>query len=189
MLTRKVEFIKILNLSRPGVRRSFVFVELLHLANYQIHRTSEFIEISNSSKSRIHGNLKFIEFLTGSRSSPSRSSKPHKPLRGARLFKMADSTEYQAKLRHSLLDLARRLQCGGNADTVDFAIFRLQQINRHLVQSDRFNEVVHCISAVTVLLESVEEFGTNHGPHACNLCRAVSQEDRNSIFHKSSFHI
>ena len=91
---------------------------------------------------------------------------------------MADAAEYQARLyRHSLLDLARKLQCGGNADTADFAIFRLQQINRHLVQSDRFNEVVHCISAVTVLLESVEEFGTNHGPHACNLCRAVPQED------------
>ena len=69
----------------------------------------------------------------------------------------------------SLLDLARRLQSGGNADTVDFAIFRLQQINRHLLQSDRFNEVVHCISAVTVLLESVEEFGTNHGPHATSV--------------------
>ena len=61
----------------------------------------------------------------------------------------------QARLRHSLLDLARRLQSGGNADTVGFAIFRLQQINRHLVQSDRFNEVVHCISAVTVLLRPV----------------------------------
>ena len=71
---------------------------------------------------------------------------------------MADSAEYQAK------------QSGGNnADTVAFAIFRLQQINCHLVQSDRFNEVVHCISAVTVLLESAEEFGTNHGPHATSL--------------------
>ena len=106
---------------------------------------------------------------SNSRSSPSRPSKPHKPLRGARLFKMADAAEYQARLRHSLLDLARRLQSGGNADTVDFAIFRLQQINRLLVQSDRFNEVVHCISAVTVLLESVEEFGTNHGPHATSV--------------------
>ena len=115
MLISKVEFIKILNLSRPGVRRSFVFVEPLHLANYQIHRTSEFIEISNSSKSRIHGNLKFIEFLIGSRSSPSRSSKPHKRLPVARHFKMADPAEYQARLRHSLLDLARRLQSGGNA--------------------------------------------------------------------------
>ena len=74
MLISKVEFIKILNLSRPGVRRSFIFVEPLHLANYQISRTSEFIELLNSSKSRIHGNLKFIEFFTGSRSSPSRSS-------------------------------------------------------------------------------------------------------------------
>ena len=52
---------------------------------------------------------------------------------------------------------------------MDFAILRLQQMNRHLVQSDRFNEVVHCMSAVTVLLESVEEFGTNHGPHATSV--------------------
>ena len=52
------------------------------------------------------------------------------------------AAEYQARLKHSLLDLARRLQYGGNADTLDFAIFGLQQINRHLVQSDRFNEVV-----------------------------------------------
>ena len=79
------------------------------------------------------------------------------------------AVKYQARLRHSLLDLARRLQSGGNADTVNFAIFRLQQINHHLVQSDRFNEVVHCISAVTVLLESVEEFGTNHGPLATSV--------------------
>ena len=82
---------------------------------------------------------------------------------------MADAAEYQARLRHSLLDLARRLQSGGNADTVDFVIFRLQQINRHLVQSDRFNEVVHCLSDVTILLESVKEFGTNHGPHATSV--------------------
>ena len=53
-------------------------------------------------------------------------------------------------------------------------IFRLQQINRHLVQSHRFNEVVHCISAVTVLLESVEEFGTNHGPHATSVPSGAS---------------
>ena len=106
---------------------------------------------------------------SNSRSTLSRPSKPHKPLRGACLFKMADAAEYQARLRHSLLGLARRLQSGGNADTEDFAIFRLQQINRHLVQSDRFNEVVHCISAVTVLLESVEDFGTNQGPHATSL--------------------
>ena len=54
MLIRKVEFIKLLNLSKPGVRRSFIFVEPLHLANYQIHRTSEFIEISNSWKPQIY---------------------------------------------------------------------------------------------------------------------------------------
>ena len=95
-----------------------------------------------------------IKFLTGSRSSPSRSSKPHKPLRGARLFKMADAADNQA--RHFLLDLGRRLQSGGNADTVDFVIFRLQQINRHLVQSDRFNEVVHCISAEAYHLEAIK---------------------------------
>ena len=128
MLMRKVEFTKLLNSSKPGVRRSFIFVEPLHLANYQIHRTLEFMEPQISSNSRY---------------SPSRPSKPHKPLRGARLFRMADAAGYQARLRHSLLDLARRLQSGGNADTVDFAIFRLQQINRHLAQSDRFNEVMH----------------------------------------------
>ena len=54
MLIRKVEFIKLLNLSKPGVRRSFIFVERLHLANYQIRRTSEFIEISNSWKPQIY---------------------------------------------------------------------------------------------------------------------------------------
>ena len=54
MLIRKVEFIKLLNLSKPGVRRSFIFVEPLHLANYQIHRTAELIEISNSWKPQIY---------------------------------------------------------------------------------------------------------------------------------------
>ena len=58
MLIRKVEFIKQLNLSKPGVRRTFIFVErTIHLANYQIHRTSEFIEISNSWKPQIHRTL------------------------------------------------------------------------------------------------------------------------------------
>ena len=87
---------------------------------------------------------------------------------------MADEADYQPRLRQSLLDLARRLQSRGNADTVDFAILRLQQMNRHLVQSDRFNEVVHCMSAVTVLLESVQEFGTNHGPHATSVPSGVA---------------
>ena len=54
MLIRKVEFIKLLNLSKPRVRRNFIFVEPLHLANYQIHRTSELIEISNSWKPKIY---------------------------------------------------------------------------------------------------------------------------------------
>ena len=57
MLIRKVEFIKLLNLSKPGARGSSIFVEPLHLANYQIHRTSEFIEISNSWKPQIHQTL------------------------------------------------------------------------------------------------------------------------------------
>ena len=55
MLIRKVEFTKLLNSSKPGVRRSVIFVEPLHLANYQIHRTLEyswylkFIELSVQS--------------------------------------------------------------------------------------------------------------------------------------------
>ena len=41
MLIRKVEFIKLLTLSKPGVRRSFIFVE-------------PFIEIANSWKPQIY---------------------------------------------------------------------------------------------------------------------------------------
>ena len=53
-LIKKVEFIKLLNLLKPGVRRSSIFIEPLHLVNYQIHRTSEFIEISILWKPQIH---------------------------------------------------------------------------------------------------------------------------------------
>ena len=64
MLIRKVEFIKLLNLSKPGVRRSVIFVEPLHLANYQIHRTSEFIEIANSWKPQIYRILDRVQSFT-----------------------------------------------------------------------------------------------------------------------------
>ena len=64
MLIKKVEFIKLLNLSKPGVRRSFNFVEPLHLANYQIHRTSEFIaceqaHIWGHTRERQRANIKW----------------------------------------------------------------------------------------------------------------------------------
>ena len=129
MLIRKLEFIKLLNLSKPGVRRSFIFVEPLYLANYiyRIHGTSEFIEISNLWQAIIELSVQSFASIE--------ATQTRNPC--ARLFKMADAAKYQERLRHSLLDLARRLQSTENADTVDFAIFRLQQINRHLVQSDR----------------------------------------------------
>lgn len=69
---------------------------------------------------------------------------------------MADSVEYEERLRHSLLDLGRRLLNSGDPDTVDFVMFRLRQINRHLLQFERFSEVVRSISAVIVLFERVE---------------------------------
>ena len=130
MLIRKVEFIKLLNLSKPGVRRSFIFVELLHLANYQIHQTSEFIEILNSWKPQIHRILDRVSVRS-----------PTNPYEVLAFSKWRTQPNTRRVFKHSLLDLARRLQSGGNASTVDFAIFRFQQINCHLVQSDRFNEL------------------------------------------------
>ena len=67
---------------------------------------------------------------------------------------MADTVEFEERLRLSLLDLGRRLQNSADEDTVDFAMFRLRHINRHLLHSERYTEVVRSISAVIVLLES-----------------------------------
>ena len=44
-----------------------------------------------------------------------------------------DLTDFVARLRNSLLDLSRRLQCNASEDTLDFVRFRLQQILQHLV--------------------------------------------------------
>ena len=44
-----------------------------------------------------------------------------------------DLTDFFARLRNSLLDLSRRLQCNASEDTLDFVRFRLQQILQHLV--------------------------------------------------------
>ena len=78
---------------------------------------------------------------------------------------MADTVEYEERLRHSLLDLGRRLLNGGD---VDFVMFRLQQINRHLFYLERFSEIVQSISAVIVLLESVDESRANHNFDGCS---------------------
>ena len=67
---------------------------------------------------------------------------------------MADTVEFEERLRLSLLDLGRRLQNSADEDTVDFVMFRLRHINRHLLHSERYTEVVRSISAVIVLLES-----------------------------------
>ena len=40
---------------------------------------------------------------------------------------------YATRLRHALLDLARRLQCNPDDEVMDFIIYRLQKILRHLV--------------------------------------------------------
>ena len=78
---------------------------------------------------------------------------------------MADTVEYEERLRHSLLDLGRRLLNGGD---VDFVMFRLRQINRHLLHLERFSEIVQSISAVIVLLESVDESRANHNFDGCS---------------------
>lgn len=54
----------------------------------------------------------------------------------------ADIMRYATRLRHSLLDLSRRLQYNPNEEMVDFIIFRLEQILRHLTRmGNRFDEV------------------------------------------------
>ena len=75
---------------------------------------------------------------------------------------MADTVEFEERLRHSLLDLGRRLQNSADEDTVDFVMFRLRHVNRHLFHFERYTEVVRSISAVLVLLESEEESRVNH---------------------------
>ena len=81
---------------------------------------------------------------------------------------MADTVDFQERLRHSLLDLGRRLQNSGDEDTVNFVMFRLRHINRHLLHFERYTEVVRSISAVIVFLESEEESRVNHNfPEYC----------------------
>ena len=101
----------------------------------------------------IHRTVEFVE------TSLSRPLKSHKPLQANFLLKDGGNgcVEFEERLRHSLLDLGRRLQNSGDEDTVDFVMFRLRHINRHLLHFERYTEVVRSISAVIVLLESEEE--------------------------------
>lgn len=78
---------------------------------------------------------------------------------GENNHKMADAddlTHFATRLRNSLFDLSRRLQCIPDAETLDSIIFRLQQISRHLVRmGSRFSEISRTIAAVTSILETV----------------------------------
>jgi len=57
---------------------------------------------------------------------------------------------------NSLSELPGRLKYGWNTGTEEFVIFRLQLINRFLVQSERFNDTL-APDSFSVLLESVEQ--------------------------------
>ena len=119
---------------RPEIQQNAEFAGL-------IHRTVEFVETSLS-----------------------RPLKSHKPLQANFLLKDGGNgcVEFEERLRHSLLDLGRRLQNSGDEDTVDFVMFRLRHIKRHLLHFERYTKVVRAISAVIVLLESEEESSVNH---------------------------
>lgn len=63
---------------------------------------------------------------------------------------------YASRLRQSLLDLSRRLQCSPDDEVVDFLIYRLEQICGHLARmGNRFNSTFHAISEVISLLRDL----------------------------------
>ena len=77
---------------------------------------------------------------------------------------MADEITFSmiARLRHSLLDLGRRLQASPDENVADFVIFRLEQILGHLVRiGDRFIEVRDSVTAVMLMLNSYFETTRN----------------------------
>ena len=76
-----------------------------------------------------------------------------------------DRTDFFARLRNSLLDLSRRLQCNASEDTLDFVSFRLQQMLQHLVHFGvGLDRVRQSITDVVLLLENVQERRTRAGP-------------------------
>jgi len=117
---------------------------------------------ANSSNRWIHQTVEFTKLLNSSKPVYHVHSNPTNPCKQTFCSKMADTVEFKEWLWHSLLDLGRRLQNSADEDTVDFVMFRLRHINRHLLHFERYTEVVRSISAVIVLLESEEESRVNH---------------------------
>ncbi|XP_028418230.1 uncharacterized protein LOC114543463 [Dendronephthya gigantea] len=63
---------------------------------------------------------------------------------------------YLSRLRLSLIDLGRRLQSSPGDDTVEFVVFRLEQICGHLTRmGDRFHVIVQAITEVISLLQNL----------------------------------
>ena len=76
-----------------------------------------------------------------------------------------DRTDFFARLRNSLLDLSRRLECNASEDTLDFVSFRLQQMLQHLVHfGGGLDGVRQSITDVVLLLENVQGRRTRAGP-------------------------
>ena len=75
---------------------------------------------------------------------------------------MADEERrcFLSSLRLSLLDLSRRIGHGASAEAVDYVIFRLRQISRHLLHLggvENLTEEVHqSLVTVTTLLSEVD---------------------------------
>ena len=77
---------------------------------------------------------------------------------------MADEAErrcFLRSLRQSLLDLSRRIEHDASAEAIDYVIFRLRQISRHLLRLggvDNITEELHqSLVIVTSLLSQVEQ--------------------------------
>jgi len=94
---------------------------------------------------------------------------------------------------NSLSELPRRLKYGWNTGTEEFVIFRLQLINRFLVQSERFNDTL-APDSFSVLLESVEQIARVQQAWQ-SLCYTSVKHSRNlhlrhqTKFHLSGFHL
>ena len=95
---------------------------------------------------------------------------------------MASTVQEQllSNLRHTLIDLARRLQQDTvSEDVADYVLFRLQQISRHLVRlADNmqvFDLVRTSLATVTRMLSEVERNWHHSSPAVANQPRTVGR--------------
>jgi len=88
--------------------------------------------------------------------------------------------QFLSSLRHTLLDLARRLQQDTvSEDVADYILFRLEQISRHLVRlADNmqvFDTVRSSLATVRRMLSEVERNWHHSSPAVANQPRTVGR--------------